>query len=301
MEQKPLISLCLPTNGIIEWVFPVLESIYAQGVDLNSFEVIVTDNGDNKEFQRKMLDYAGKHSNLIYKKTNAYMFYNQLEALKLAHGEYLKLINHRAVFVDGALEKMLEIIDTNKKTKPIFYFSNGVLEHDYQLANFDEYVVHLKRFASWTTGVGIWKSDYENLPADIKVDKISPHSCILFSERKRNDYRIKNFEFCREIETSHKKKGKYDLFKAFAVEELTITQNLYIDGDITANTLKIVKADYKKMLQSLYFDFCIRKKPCSYDLSGFDDNMGIYYSKREIVLGAYFVGLKKLVKKIIRR
>ena len=26
--NKPLVSLCMPTNGIIDWVFPVLESIY---------------------------------------------------------------------------------------------------------------------------------------------------------------------------------------------------------------------------------------------------------------------------------
>ena len=31
--SKPLLSLCMPTNGVVEWVFPVLESIYKQGCD----------------------------------------------------------------------------------------------------------------------------------------------------------------------------------------------------------------------------------------------------------------------------
>ena len=301
MNSNPILSLCLPTNGIIEWVFPVLDSIYNQGIDNRLFEVIVTDNGGNTEFQKKMIVYANGHSNLIYKKTDAYMFYNQLEALKLAHGEYLKFVNHRAAFVNGALQKMIDIIKSCEIEKPIIYFSNGVLKKDYNLNSFDEYVAHLKRNVSWTTGVGIWKIDYDNLPEDIKIDKISPHSCILFSERKRNNYRIENFKFCEEIEKSSKKKGSYNLFKAFAVEEPTITQNLYIDGDISASTLKTVLADYKKMCKELYFDFCILNKPCSYDLSGFDDNMGIYFSKVEVVLGAYVVGLKRLVKKIVRK
>ena len=47
MEKNVLISLCMPTNGVIEWVFPVLDSIFGQGVDDNLYEVVVTDNGDN--------------------------------------------------------------------------------------------------------------------------------------------------------------------------------------------------------------------------------------------------------------
>ena len=82
--MPPIISLCLPTNGVIECFFPVLDSIYNQDVENNLFEVIVTNNGNNYQFDVMMQEYAEKHENLIYKKTDAYMFHNQLEALKLA-------------------------------------------------------------------------------------------------------------------------------------------------------------------------------------------------------------------------
>ena len=52
------ISLCIPTNGVSEWVFPVLDSIYNQGVSEELFEVIVTDNGKNMIFREEMLQYA---------------------------------------------------------------------------------------------------------------------------------------------------------------------------------------------------------------------------------------------------
>ena len=45
--QEPIISLCLPTNGVKEWVFPVLDSIYSQNINNDLFEVIVTNNGTN--------------------------------------------------------------------------------------------------------------------------------------------------------------------------------------------------------------------------------------------------------------
>ena len=50
MENKPLISLCIPTNGVIYLFAPVLESIYKQQCDENKFEVIVTDNGGQREY-----------------------------------------------------------------------------------------------------------------------------------------------------------------------------------------------------------------------------------------------------------
>ena len=67
-----LVSLCLPTNGISEWVFPVLDSIYSQGVSNDLFEVIVTDNGKNQEFKYRMREYPSmticsiKRQNLFY-------------------------------------------------------------------------------------------------------------------------------------------------------------------------------------------------------------------------------------------
>lgn len=300
--QEPILSLCLPTNGIIEWVFPVLDSIYNQNVDKKLFEVIVTNNGDNQKFDIMMCNYEKKHENLIYKKNNAYMFYNQLEALKLANGEYLKFINHRGVFYDGALIKMINIIRENRREKPIIFFGNGVFKKNrYILNNFNEYVCTLKRYASWTTGVGIWKDDYKKISENIRIDMISPHSCILFSERKREKYLIENLCFSRDIEVDESKKGKYDLFKAFAVEEVMITLNLFIDGDITAKTFKIVKKDYGRFVAELYWKHIIKKIPCSYNLSGFDEVMGIFFSKREIIMQMILIHAKRILKKIVRK
>lgn len=299
--NEPILSLCLPTNGVIEWVFPVLDSIYNQNVDLNMFEIIVTDNGDNKEFENKMLRYKENHSNLIYKKTTSYMFYNQLDALKLANGKYLKFVNHRGLFVDGALEKMIKLVCKNEENKPVIFFGNGVLKDNvYKLKNFDDFVSTIGHLASWTTGVGIWKDDYNKIPENIKIDKISPHSCILFSERHKNEYLIDNSVFSKEIVVDQRKKGTYDLFKGFAVEEITITLNLFINGDISANTFKKVKNDYKKFVADLYWQYIIEKRPCSYDLFGFEDAMGIFFTKKEIIFEVILLILNKIKNKIVR-
>ena len=44
-KNTPLVSLYHPTNGVREWVFLMLDSIYTQGADLSLLEVALTDNG----------------------------------------------------------------------------------------------------------------------------------------------------------------------------------------------------------------------------------------------------------------
>ena len=45
MQNDIDLTICIPTNGIVEWVFPVLDSIFQQDdVNLSRYEVVVTDN-----------------------------------------------------------------------------------------------------------------------------------------------------------------------------------------------------------------------------------------------------------------
>lgn len=291
------LSLCLPTNGITEWVIPSLDSIYREDMDEDKFEVVVTDNGNDSLFEEIMTNYAGKHANLLYKKTDAYMFDNQLEALKLAKGDYLKFVNHRSIWKPGRLQYMYDFLEKYEREKPVIYFANGVMGWGAvyrEFSSFDEFVKNLGIYGTWTTGVGIWKEDFDRIPKDYQYDKISPHAGILYSERKKNKYIINDLYWMSEPDTDQKKKGKYDLYKAFAVDEFIITINLYRDGDISIDTLKTVKESFREFLKTLYCDFNLREIPCSYDLAGFEDYIGIFFNKEDIVEGAK---LKYLGKK----
>lgn len=293
------LSLCLPTNGIAEWVIPSLDSIYEENMDEDKFEVIVTDNGNDSLFEELMIDYAQKHNNLLYKKTDAYMFDNQLEALNLAKGDYLKFVNHRSLWKNGRLQYMFDFLEKYEKEKPVIYFSNGAMGWGpvyREYSSFDEFVKNLGIYGTWTSGVGIWMEDFSRIPKDYKYDKISPHAGILYAERNKQKYIINDLYWMREIDTDHSKKGKYDLYKAFAVDEFIITINLYRDGDISLETLKTVKESFREFLKTLYCDFNLQKMPCSYDLTGFEDNIGVFFDKEDIIEGG---NLKYLEKKLI--
>lgn len=310
--MQPVLSLCIPTNGISEWVFPVLEAIYSQNVSNDLFEVIVTDNGNNSDFEEKMISFAQNHKNLKYKKTNSIMFQNQIDSLRLANGLFLKFVNHRAIFEDGALTWMINEIEKYKYEKPIIYFSNGVFSGKHcEYNTFDSFVNNLREYASWTTGVGVWKEDFELIPENHIYNKISPHSDVLFAVRDRKKYIIDDYVWSHSLD-SNNKKGSYDLYKAFGCEELSITLSLYIDDDITAKTFKNVKKAYQTLLVNFYQQFNILKDSCSYNLKGFYDSMGIFFNKNKILFLAYFTlpkviferfitTIKQKIKKILKK
>ena len=273
--SNPIVSLCMPTNGVIEWVFPVLDSIYEQGCENEKFEIVITDNGNNKEFKEKIKIYNQKHLNLHYFETNALPFINEIESYKRANGRLIKFVNHRTLFVEGALNQLIGLAKENSDAKPIMYFANGVLKKEkkvFEYATFDEFVNNLSYWSSWSTGMTIWKEDFDKLPEDVSdFNELFPHTNVLFNERNRNKYIIDNTVIFNEIPQGRKPKGDYDLFYAFGVEYPSIILNLYRENSITADTLRSVLKDNLRFVAYMYSLYFIKKEYCSYDLNGLKD------------------------------
>lgn len=301
----PLVSLCMPTNGVIEWVFPVLDSIYKQGVDNSLYEVVITDNGFNSEFKSKIKEYINNHPNIVYAETNALPFINEIESYKRAKGKLIKFVNHRTLLMKGALRRIIDFAREQGDEKPITYFANGVLEieesvHEYK--SFDSFVKNLSYWSSWSTGMAIWKEDFEKLPKDITdFNELFPHTNILFNERQRDRYIIDNTPIMSELPTGAIPKARYDLFYAFAVEYPAIILRLLMDDSISIDTFLSVKRDNLNCIAQLYTDFFIKKKPCSYDLSSFDKSILVFYEKKSFKKALGDVLVFKLKNKILKR
>lgn len=304
---KPLISLCIPTNGVVEWVFPVLDSIFGQGVSEELFEVVVTDNGTNEEFYQLMVAYRDRHSNIVYEKTHALPFLNEIEAYKRASGEFIKFINHRTMLLSGTLQAFVSFVKANQDQKPVVYFANGVLDlprEVYSYGSFDEYVSNLSFWTSWSTGMGFWKQDFEKIPSETVFNELFPHTTILFRERDRDHYIIDNRELLHELPSDGIPKGRYDLFHAFAVEYPGILCDLLRDGSISTKTFLQVREDNLKFVAELYYLYVIRKSPCSYDLSSFDSSIQVFYSRKQMAFALYdliWVAIKNKFKRLVKK
>ena len=296
-----LLSLCIPTNGVIEWVFPVLDSIYQQAQDVSCFEVVVMDNGNNHQFCQMMKDYQKNHLHLIYKKTNAYEFLSEIETYKVASGKFIKFINHRTKLVEGTLQYFIDFVKEYQDEKPVVYFLNSVLKKEHEilhLNSFDDFVKELSYYSSWSTGMAFWKSDFDQIVSSLDhANILFPHTDILFAITNRNHYIIDNHLLLDEIPAGDSPKGKYNLFHAFAVEYPSIILELYRQKKISIKTWKIVKEDNLKFIQTLYLAYIIRKKKCSYDLSSYEDSLSVFYSKYKVLKGIPRNMIKSLIHK----
>lgn len=303
--SKPIVSLCMPTNGVIDWVFPVLDSIYSQGCDDSTFEVVITDNGDNKEFKNRIREYINGKSNIVYVETDALAFLNEIESYKRASGDMIKFVNHRTKLVPGALQRLIDYANSNIGEKPITYFSNGVLKLEkrkYELQTFDQFVLLLSYWSSWSTGMTIWKSDFDKLPEDVgEFNELFPHTNVLFDVRDRGKYVIDNSIIFDEIPQGKKPKGNYDLYYAFGVDYPRIIENLLKDGSITVKSYKYVLDKNLEFIASLYWQYNLKKDYCSYDLSGLNDMFGKYYSRAALNKKVAKHIAKGVIKKIIGR
>lgn len=306
--SKPIVSLCMPTNGVIEWVFPVLESIYKQNCSEDLFEVIITDNGNNADFKEKIKSYNKNHSNMHYFETEALPFLNEIESYKRANGELIKFVNHRTLLVESALKQLIDLAKENIGTKPVMYFANGVLKKEkrtFEYETFDQFVKNLSYWSSWSTGMTIWKEYFDKLPEDVSdFNELFPHTNVLFAERNRDKYIIDNTVIFDEMPQGKKPKGDYDLFYAFGVEYPYILLDLYREDSISVATFKSVLKDNLGFLAMLYFVYFIKREYCSYDLNGLNDMFGIFYTKHQLRMEIASFAEKKAmekIKKIVRK
>lgn len=279
-ESLMKISLCIPTNGIIEWISQVIDSIYSQDVPFDQFEVVIVDNGNNDVFFDYIQNKKREYPNIKYKRIKCSIFMNEIEAYKLAEGDFIKFVNHRTVLLDGTLKKWISFMEENYDTKPVVYFANGELNlcyRDYCYNSFNDFIGALSYYSSWSTGMAMWKEDLVDLNMN-GVNELFPHTSILFKRRKSRGYVIDNRIYLREIPHTAQKKGRYDLFYAFAVEYPALLLELYRDGDIEIDTFLKIKEDNLDFIMGIYEDFCEKKHECSYDLSSYDSSIEIFYS-----------------------
>mgnify|MGYP000932048993 CR=1 FL=1 len=297
---NPLLSLCIPTNGILEWVKPVLDSIY-KSANINEalYEVIVADNGNNADFAAYMEQLTKKYYNLRYVKTTANGFLNQIECFKMAKGEYIKFINHRMKLLNGSLSYLVDFVEKYQKDKPVTYFSNGSLNLPTSTFynSFDSFMNALSYYSSWSGGIGIWKKDFCSIQDFEHISNLFPHFVFLTCNIKSNQYIIDNSKLLESVDGDSSKKGRYNLFYAFGVEYPGILLDLLKERKISSDSFLHIKKDLKDFLAELYLDFVIQKKRCSYELDNAKEYIGVFFNFQDLLVPI----LKQIMKKILRK
>lgn len=297
----PLLSLCIPTNGKVEWMIPVIESIYAQGVDNTLFEVVVTDNGVKQDLAKAIKKYT--YENFHYYHTSSLGFTNQIDAFERCTGIFCKMLNHRSKMLPGSIEKLISLVERYKDEKPILYCAEGNAKGGdiIECKNTDEFVESLSYWTSWSCGTGAWKDDLKDIHNKM-ADKMFPHTLFLFDLRVESRYVIWNGKY--EVMADDTGKGGYDLFHTFGVGFLDIINGLRIKKRVRQETFIRVKRDLYGFLSSLYVSEVLLPSKHTFIIGDVRQSMNVYYGdyyyRRMVLVGklkATYRYLKRLIKK----
>lgn len=304
-NNELLLSICIPTNGIVEWVVPVIESIYSQGVDNSLFEVVVTDNGGKPDLGEAVKKFDCP--NFRYYETTSQGFTNQIDAFEKCHGVFCKMLNHRSKMMLGSIDALINLVRKYQATKPIIYCAEGHAKGGeiVECANTDEFVKSLGVWTSWSCGTGAWKQDLKDI-RNKKVDSLFSHTVFLFDLREESEYVIWNGKY--EIQASDRGKGGYDVFYAFSVRILDLISDLRRAGRVTDNTFAMVKKEAFDFVAGIYYHNNIRHEDYTFKIQDIRQSMGVYYGDYyywKMKLQARWMVLKifsiKTLRKLIKR
>lgn len=301
-DKKPIISLCIPTNGVKEWVIPVVESIYSQDIDDSLFEIVISDNGCNPDLEKALSSFS--HSNLSYHRSDYKGFTNQIDCLKRGRGLYRKMLNHRSCILPGTLSKMIGLVLNNQDTRPVLYFSDGKIstgeETVLKCDTFDVFLSNLHYWISWSAGVGLWDTDCEKLD-EINPNKLFPHISLIFDTRTESKCIIWNEPYQKMLNDDGK--GGYNLFYTFSVTLLDLLNNYVDSGIISKITYQKTKHKLFGFLRELYISEVILPTKHSFELSGIKKSISTHYSTLgyiKLVSTAYIKLLENTVIKLFR-
>jgi hypothetical protein len=276
VEHTPLLSLCIPTNGALHWVGPVIDSIYSQECDESLFEVLISDNAKNPELKSFVENYG--RDNISYMESDAQGFLNIVSSFRAAKGKFCKLINHRAKLKESSLQLIIETIVRHQEEQPVIYFTNGVIgmnPPEILCQNLDELVNNLHYYCTWMAGIGVWQKDIPSLN-NIEFNKMFPNTSILFEQRQNDSrYLLSNIVFFEEQNGSGK--GFYNLFNTFAVVFPDMLVDLKKRGRITDQTFKKVMKELFGCLKNFYKCFYVLYRDDSFDFSEIRKNISVYY------------------------
>lgn len=285
MKNSTYLSICIPAFGRLEYIIRTLDSIYLdaknENFPLTDFEVIVSDNDPDKGLEK--LKEFFPYQNFRYYNTDCEGFMNSFYALTYGEGRFLKLHNSQEIFKKGSLNVLLSLVKEHMKDKHVLFFSGGLLKKGktFIARSFDEFIQKTSYLSSWSNAFGIWKEDFDAVKGEIYLNKLFPHTSLLFTQNNKRKYIINDSSLFSTQFVS--KRGGHNKFQAFTIEFPSILDMAVIEGDITALTKRnVVRQLMNEFLPSLFFNVKIAGRE-TYDDEGFRENLRRYFPK-----GAYY-------------
>lgn len=249
-QNKPLLSICIPTYNRAIYLEKTIESIISQK-EFNSkdVEIVISDNCSTDETQILCEKYSRQFDNFHYYRNETNIRdKNFPTVLGKANGIYRKLCNDTLLFNTNALSFFLKIIKENIDERPVFFFDNKN-NGDKKFNNLDEFLRIVSFNITWIGGFGVWEDFCGNIENHFEgcYELLWQVPFMLNYVDKKHNGIVFEMPFS-QTQKVDKKNISYGLYKVFYENFLGFINNYVKQG-------KISKQMYNWLEKDLLFNF----------------------------------------------
>lgn len=176
-NEKPLISICIPTYNRCKSLQNILNSIVQQNEFLeDNIEIVVSDNASTDETKEMVAKYIKEYRNIVYFRNKENLKDKNFPlVLSEAHGKLRRLCNDTFTFRPGSLKKMCSIVNQYNESRPFIVWTNEAAkcENNIENVNFSRYI---EKVSFWMTSIAcfsIWDSECDNIGSDFDGCELS--------------------------------------------------------------------------------------------------------------------------------
>jgi len=244
MPEK-ILSICIPTYNRADILDKTLSTLVSEPSFIaEKIEICISDNASTDNTGEVVKQYTDKYSNIIYNRNikNTEIIDGNFPIVgEMASGTFIKFLNDYASFKPGELDKIIEFIETNRKERPVLFFSNNNLRNKttevIHCDTLDQFVQEASYFITWVLAAGMWRDDFRSInDRDRSVVKFMwcPDNYLRLISAGRKAI-IYNRQFC--VLQTLKSKGGYNIFQVFVINYLGLYDEYRAKKQISGVTM----------------------------------------------------------------
>lgn len=264
MENRPILSICIPTYNRAQFLKRTVESITNTKVfqETNKVEIVISDNcstDNTEEICREFKDKWGEKIVYVKQETPLFPDVNMFKPIDYASGIFCKLNNDTCAWREGIVEEALEVIESNIEEDVVIFLGNAkpTDEKLTKCNSLGEVVKIISVVITWVGCFCIKKSTYENMEEPLRyVETRFPISDIIgrlcAEDKSILIYNSNQFD----IVLPHKKGASYNVAEAFGKNYFWVLEK-YLDkhNGISKEVFEEEKKKAANHVNTYYFDY----------------------------------------------
>ena len=226
------LSIIVPVYNVEKYIKPCIESIFRQGLDEDSFEVIIINDGTKDCSIEVIQDIISQHQNItVIHQENQGLSVVRNNGIAVAKGEYILMPDSDDLLIENSVPKLLEAALSTKADLIVADFMKMA----------DEEIEHI------TTNPPQQKTVFEyqeKTGEQLFLEDLNPHQCYVWRTMFRREFLIEN---------------NITFYPGIYIQDVPFTHECYIKAQKCLRTSWLLNI-YRKGHESVTFCFNEKKE-----------------------------------------